>query len=321
MKNKKEAAMAEAALQEAYPQTPEGMADLLHAHLYLGHAPAYIYKLRQGINMIVDDGEVLTKIEEVDEITDDMIGVVVKNTAMQGIMPETNVYHAKVLRLEDAEQIVSVDEDLNLGELPKSIIPYEKCRKVILENPDHLCVIDCICRTLLGDKGCYPRDVCIFVGEPWVTWIMTHNESLHPRRITQEEALEIIRSQHEMGHVQATFFKDATNGRMYHICNCCKCCCTAIRAQNYAGASLYSGSGAISVIQRDKCTDCGKCVEFCNFNAISMKDGHAFVDTEICMGCGACETLCPEKACIVTVPENSELLPLDLKAVRDELGK
>lgn len=314
--------LAEEALQEAYPLTPEGLANNLHVHLYLGHGPAYIYKLRQGINMIVDDDEEIIEVEKVDEITDGMIGAVVKNTAMQGIMPETNVYHAKVLCLEDAEQIVSLEENLDLGELPKSIVPYEKCRKVVLENPDHLCVIDCICRTLLGDKGCYPRDVCIFVGEPWVSWIMTHNESLHPRRITQDEALEILRTQHEMGHVQATFFKDATDGRMYHICNCCKCCCTAIRAQNFAGASLYSGSGAVSTIDYSKCNGCGKCVDFCNFNAISINgDGRVVVDKEICKGCGACETLCPESAVKVLVPDNSELMPLDIKAVRTELGK
>lgn len=314
--------LAQEALQEAYPSTPEGMANLLHVQLYFGHAPAYIYKLRQGINMIVDDDEEIVEVEKVDDITDGMIETVVKNTAMQSIMPETNIYHAKVLRLEDAEQIVSIEENLDLGELPKSIIPYDKCRKLVLENPDHLCVLDCICRTLRGDKGCYPRDVCIFLGEPWVSWIMTHNESLHPRRISKDEALEILRTQHEMGHVQATFFKDATDGRMYHICNCCKCCCTAIRAQDYAGMQLYSGSGAVSVINYNKCNNCGECVDFCNFNAITLgADGKVVVDQEICKGCGACETLCPELAVKVTVPEGSELLPLDVKTVRKELGK
>mgnify|MGYP000993241368 CR=1 FL=1 len=36
--------LAEEALQEAYPHTPEGLADLLHVHLYLGHGPACIRK-------------------------------------------------------------------------------------------------------------------------------------------------------------------------------------------------------------------------------------------------------------------------------------
>lgn len=84
--------LAQEALQEAYPSTPEGMADLLHVQLYFGHAPAYIYKLRQGINMIVDDDEEIVEVEKVDDITDGMIETVVKNTAMQSIVPETNIY-------------------------------------------------------------------------------------------------------------------------------------------------------------------------------------------------------------------------------------
>jgi len=48
-----------------------------------------------------------------------------------------------------------------------------------------------------------------------------------------------------------------------------------------------------------KCTGCGKCQDFCRFNAIDVKDGKAMVNTSFCEGCGGCELICPENAVIM----------------------
>lgn len=45
----------------------------------------------------------------------------------------------------------------------------------------------------------------------------------------------------------------------------------------------------IAVLNKDACTDCGKCYELCRFGAI--KDGR--VDPFACEGCGVCEAFCP----------------------------
>lgn len=46
----------------------------------------------------------------------------------------------------------------------------------------------------------------------------------------------------------------------------------------------------IAQIDKDKCTECGKCIEVCRFNAIS-KD--FVVDPISCEGCGVCYRICP----------------------------
>ncbi len=51
--------------------------------------------------------------------------------------------------------------------------------------------------------------------------------------------------------------------------------------------------GGIAVINTDKCTECGKCIELCRFGAV--KD-HFEIDDIACEGCGVCVDLCPEQA-------------------------
>ena len=38
------------------------------------------------------------------------------------------------------------------------------------------------------------------------------------------------------------------------------------------------------------------CTNFCPTSAITIEDGEAVIETEKCVGCGACVTVCPEKA-------------------------
>ncbi len=52
----------------------------------------------------------------------------------------------------------------------------------------------------------------------------------------------------------------------------------------------------IAVIDYDKCTDCMKCFEVCQFNAIRIEDGRPFIIRELCEGCGTCGIVCPVKA-------------------------
>ena len=54
----------------------------------------------------------------------------------------------------------------------------------------------------------------------------------------------------------------------------------------------FAGGKAAS-INEDSCTECGKCLEVCRFNAIS---DDFVVDKISCEGCGVCVYFCPEKA-------------------------
>ncbi|TXT56962.1 MAG: Iron-sulfur cluster carrier protein [Candidatus Thorarchaeota archaeon] len=50
------------------------------------------------------------------------------------------------------------------------------------------------------------------------------------------------------------------------------------------------------VVDQEKCTLCGKCAEFCQFNAILVGKTKTIVYPEICHSCGGCMLVCPENA-------------------------
>ena len=52
----------------------------------------------------------------------------------------------------------------------------------------------------------------------------------------------------------------------------------------------------IPVLDLSKCTLCGKCVELCQFKAISMMGKFLMTFADMCHGCGGCLAICPEKA-------------------------
>lgn len=57
-------------------------------------------------------------------------------------------------------------------------------------------------------------------------------------------------------------------------------------------------SGQIAAIDQDKCSECGRCIQICRFNAISLsKDGYQ-INPIRCEGCGYCARVCKDKAII-----------------------
>jgi ferredoxin len=221
-----------------------------------------------------------------------------------------DTYHGKVVPLEAAKQLVTIEEEISLTDL-EQIIPYACARDIVLQNPDHIVVLECPCRASRPNP-CQPLDVCLVIGEPFASFVAEH----HPRRsrwIAPEEAVEILRAEHERGHVSHAFFKDAMLGRFYAICNCCACCCGAMQAWHH-GTPMLASSGYVSRVAADLCIGCGICADFCQFQALSVGDGVVAVDTIACMGCGACVSKCVEGALsLVRDPARGE--PLEIRAL------
>ncbi|MFH1642333.1 MAG: 4Fe-4S binding protein [Nanoarchaeota archaeon] len=54
------------------------------------------------------------------------------------------------------------------------------------------------------------------------------------------------------------------------------------------------------VIDKDKCTDCGSCIEACPVDVFAKKANDVkVVKADDCIGCQACAAVCPDKAIIV----------------------
>jgi len=57
----------------------------------------------------------------------------------------------------------------------------------------------------------------------------------------------------------------------------------------------------IPQIDMEKCTGCGKCAEFCKYNALAVVREKAILFSELCHSCGGCSLVCPEGAISETV--------------------
>ena len=215
-------------------------------------------------------------------------------------------YHGKVLPLETARQLVSINQEIRLENL-EQVIPFDKARDIILKNPDHITVIDCPCRKGM-ENPCQPLDVCLIVGEPFASFVLEHSPDTS-RAITSAEAQRILEQESQRGHVSHAFFKDAVLNRFYAICNCCACCCGAMKAQRN-GTPMVISSGFVSLVDHEKCIACGICVDTCQFHALTL-DIYLKCDTDLCMGCGVCVNHCVQSA-LSLVRDETKPAPLEI---------
>lgn len=217
-------------------------------------------------------------------------------------------YYGKVITVAEAGKIVSLNTPVEITDL-EHIVPYPVARSIILQQPlPSIAVMDCPCRAQKQD-ACEPRDVCMVVGEPFVSFVLEH----HPhqaRKLTVDEALSILRAEEERGHIHTAWFKDAMHGRFYTICNCCTCCCLGMASYN-RGVKRIAHSGFRPVIDQDDCSGCGVCAQICPFEAIETGEEYAVIDLEQCMGCGLCSSHCVcEAISLELAPKKG--VPLDM---------
>lgn len=59
--------------------------------------------------------------------------------------------------------------------------------------------------------------------------------------------------------------------------------------------SRKSFARTVAMIDRERCVYCGRCVDACRNQAISM-NGAATIDSSQCTGCGLCVNECPSEA-------------------------
>ncbi|MEE8472152.1 MAG: ferredoxin family protein [Dehalococcoidia bacterium] len=219
-------------------------------------------------------------------------------------------YHGKVLRLDDAAQILSHGEDIESLNLEK-VLPFKHARDLVLKNPHHIVAYQCACRSVQKNP-CQPLDVCLIVGDPFAGAALRMQPG-KSRAIGVEEAVTILREEQERGHIHTAYFKDIMLDRFYAICNCCRCCCLQMKDFKENNMRTIVPSGYVAVVS-DACDGCGECHGMCQFGAIEIRE-KALIARAVCFGCGLCESRCPMGAITLERdPDKGE--PLDIRALQ-----
>ena len=175
------------------------------------------------------------------------------------------------------------------------VLNLEKAKEY-LDKAHSIAVLNCDCRTTRGNCDA-PLDVCIVMDSAAESILSKDDlKDKNPRRITKDEAMQVLARSHEAGLVHMAYDVMGEN-RVNAICSCCSCCCAILSSVLRFGLfPQLLTSDTISATDMSKCTSCGICVERCQFGAREMVDGSLTINHKLCMGCGLCVTKCPTDA-------------------------
>lgn len=285
-------------LREAFKDKNMSLVDMIHGYIYLRWPKEYI-GAALGRNKFSPMADFLAKIWGANSSPE-------KCKKLKKEFAES--YHGKVIPLDEATKLVTLNRDVNTT-VSEKVLPYTRARDIILKNPEQIVLMECPCRASV-ENPCKPLDVCMIIGEPFASFIAEH----HPdkaRRITAKEAVRVLEMEDARGHVHHAFFKDVMLGRFYALCNCCSCCCGAIQATKN-GIPMLAPSGYLAIINRRLCVGCGQCIQYCQFEALSIKKNKSHVDPGKCMGCGVCVNKCFKEAIhLARSPKSGEPLKIE----------
>jgi Pyruvate/2-oxoacid:ferredoxin oxidoreductase delta subunit len=199
-----------------------------------------------------------------------------------------------ILRVIPVEETIRPTESIEF-------LDYEKVTSII-EDSHRFGIGLCSCRNEKfhnGEKECdVPIENCSTFGYGADYTIRYH----FAREVSKSEMVENFARSKELGLV---FCVENTKRNPTVICHCCKCCCNYLAGLSKLGyLNSVVTSNYISKIDEELCKGCGKCVDLCPVNALSLvsandpkhpKKKKARLDTEVCVGCGVCAAKCPTK--------------------------
>jgi NAD-dependent dihydropyrimidine dehydrogenase PreA subunit len=130
--------------------------------------------------------------------------------------------------------------------------------------------------------------------------------------------LDLLQQAYEHNLVQ---FGENVRESVNFICNCCGCCCEAmIAARKFGYLNPIHTTAYLPVIDEQKCNGCGKCVNACPVEAMTMvstNDPHhpnqkkAKLNSDICLGCGVCARNCPQNGIQLMARAERMITPLN----------
>jgi len=195
---------------------------------------------------------------------------------------------------------VFVNEDAVPAELSLHVLDYERASEVV-KTARAIGVGLCYCRHKMQHVGraCdAPLDICMMFNTAAES-LVRHGVA---RRVDAAEGLDLLQQARDRRLVQ---FGENARERVSYICNCCSCCCEAlIAARRFGFLHPLHTTNFILAIDQAACNGCGKCVDACPVEALSLVSANdpkkprrkvARLDEGVCLGCGVCVGTCPEK--------------------------
>ncbi len=211
---------------------------------------------------------------------------------------------------------VFVQEPVLTSDNAVHVLDYERASEII-QSATHRGVGVCYCRHKMSHVGkncAAPLDICLtFNGS--AQSLTRHG---YARLIDVSEGLDLLQQAYAQNLVQ---FGENVRENVNFICNCCGCCCEAmIAARKFGLLNPVHTSNFIPVVTENECNGCGKCVNVCPVEAmtlVSQNDPHnpkmkkAKLNEEICLGCGVCVRTCTRNGLTLNARAKRVITPLN----------
>lgn len=176
----------------------------------------------------------------------------------------------------------------------QGVLPHEEIGPIV-EAATKIGLAHCPCRVsarVLGRRDCqHSLEVCIKYDE-MAEFVIARGLA---REISKDEAMHILEDCEKEGLVHMV---DNAQGGIKHTCNCCGHYCWnvgIIRRRKIPRDTLMAVYFTRKT-DRDECIGCGACEEICPVDAVKLVDDKAEVDQDWCIGCGVCAVSCPSEA-------------------------
>jgi NAD-dependent dihydropyrimidine dehydrogenase PreA subunit len=205
---------------------------------------------------------------------------------------------------------ILVNEETVKKEDAPYVLEYERATKII-KNAESIGVSRCYCRHKaehLGENCDAPQEVCLSINNLSLS-LSKHG---YARIITKDEALEVLSTSYDHNLIQ---FAENVKDDVGFICNCCTCCCIALKGARKMGVpQTISSSNFIAEINSN-CVSCQKCIDVCPMGCFEVKKINnkekVILDTNLCIGCGVCERVCQVNALTMNRREKRIFTPVN----------
>jgi ferredoxin len=196
------------------------------------------------------------------------------------------------------------------------VLNYERASEAI-KGANRIALASCYCRHKMHHLGraCSAGMEMCMTFDTIADALIRHG---HAREIDRSECLDLLQQAREQNLVQM-----AENSRqgVSFICNCCSCCCESmIAARKFSQLRPVHTSNFIANLRADLCSGCGRCVDACPVEAVSLVSAndaqHRWMrkcvpNPERCLGCGICVRVCKSRAQSLAPREERVITPAD----------